>query len=235
MKEKFEKIFLESRVFILTFLVITAIGITVSGIAYGQKFLMMLPLYGSLIIVILNSEALRIGALIGGINSILYAVVYYIYALYGQALSALLISFPFQIATFILWTKRRDGATTKFRSMSKKWKILGIIGLVVIYIPLLIMNINAGAALAPIDTAVSILGIVVTVLAMFAFVEYTYLSIIHSFLVLLLYVLMLGESPELTCYVVSTIYSITCIVRCALNVHKIYKKQQLENVADQKE
>lgn len=228
MSNWFEKIFLKSRTFIIVLIAITAVGITVSGIVYRQKFLMILPLYVSLAVMIINSEAMRIGALIGGVNSILYALVYLNYALYAQAVSALVVSFPFQIATFILWSRHRDGASTKFRTMSLKWRMLLGVGLVAIYIPLLIVNMNAGAAFAPIDTAVSILGIVVTVLTMLAFTEYTYLSILNTVLGLTLYILMIRDNPEQLCYLIYTLYSLICIIRAAFNVHRIHKKQRLE-------
>lgn len=224
----FEKIFLKSKAFLIALVAVTAVGITVSGIACGQKFLMMLPLYVSLGVMIINSEAMRIGALIGGINSILYAIVYISYALYAQAASALLVSFPFQIATFILWSRHKDGATTKFRSMSVKFRILTAVALVAIYVPLFIINLNAGASFAAIDTAVSILGIAVTLLTMLAFTEYTYLSILNTTLGLLLYILMIKENPEQLCYLIYTVYSLICIIRAAVNVHRIHKQQMLD-------
>ena len=222
----FEKIFLKSKVFVAALIAITAIGITVSGIAYDQKIFRMLPLYVSLGVVIINSQAWRIGALIGGLNSILYAIVFFNYGLYASAISALVVSFPFQIATFILWSRKKDGATTKFRSLGTKWSILLYVGLVIVYIPMLIMNMRAGAAFAPIDTALSILGLVVTVLTMLAFTEFTYLSIINSALSLLLYILMIKENPEQMCYLIYSVYGLICVIRATVNVRKIYKEQK---------
>lgn len=91
----FEKFFLKSRAFIIVLMSVTVVGITLSGILLGQKFVMMLPLYVSLFVMILNSQALRIGILIGVINSILYAVVYFVLGLYASSLSALVMNFPF--------------------------------------------------------------------------------------------------------------------------------------------
>lgn len=223
----FEKIFLKSKTFVAVLIALTAIGITVSGIAYGQKLFRMLPLYVSLGVVIINSQAWRIGALIGGLNSILYAIVFFNYGLYASAISALAVSFPFQIATFILWSRKKDGATTKFRSLGTKWSILLYAGLVIVYIPMLIANIRAGASFAPVDTALSILGFVVTVLTMLAFTEYTYLSILNSALSLLLYILMIKENPEQMCYLIYSVYGLICVIRAAVNVRKIYKEQKM--------
>ena len=57
----------------------TAVGITVTGIVFGQDFVRMIPLYVSLFVMLLNSRANRLGLLLGSINSILYALIYYYY------------------------------------------------------------------------------------------------------------------------------------------------------------
>ena len=222
----FEKIFLKSKLFVAILVSITAVMITVFGIYLEQKFLMILPLYVSLGVMILNSQAMRIGALIGGLNSVLYAVVFFILGLYASAISALVLSFPFQIATFIIWSRRKDGATTKFRSLGARISIFVYSAIAIAYVPLLFLNLNAGGSFAYLDTAVSLLGFAVTVLTVFAFIEYTYLSLLQTVLTLILYSVMLKTEPTQATYLVYTAYSLICILRGTLNVHKIYHAQR---------
>ena len=96
----------------------TAVLITAAGLYYRQKFLLIIPLYFSLIIGLLQSRVNRFASLIGSANSILYGVVYIYYNIYGSALSAFLFSCPIQLLTFIRWNKNKSGESTKLRRMT---------------------------------------------------------------------------------------------------------------------
>jgi nicotinamide riboside transporter PnuC len=209
----------------------TAAGITVAGILSGQQFIRMLPLYISLMVMFFQSDALRIAPLIGSLNSLLYAYVDYSYNLFGSALSALLISFPFQMLTFILWTKRKDGKTTVFRKMSPKKRILFFLAVAIVYVPCLVVNFNMGAALAPLDTY-SFVGVFATqILTLFAFIEYTWFSVFGSLITILMNALILKSSPDRACYLIYSIYSAICCIRGAVTVYKIHKRQNTyENI-----
>ena len=61
----------------------TAIFITVTGILSHQSILRMIPLYVPLGVGILQSRANRYANLVGGINALLYAVVYFYFGLYA--------------------------------------------------------------------------------------------------------------------------------------------------------
>lgn len=217
--------FTKSRILMSTLIILTATGITLSGILYDQDFLKMLPLYVSLMVMLFQSNALRIAPLIGSLNSLLYAFVDYSYGLYGSALSALLISFPLQMLTFILWTRRKDGATTLFRKMTPKARILFLLLTISVYVPCLIINIRMGATLAPLDTY-SFIGVLATqTLTLFAFIEYTYFSVFGSLVTITMNALIVKSSPDRLCFLVFSIYSSICCIRGAINVHKIHKKQ----------
>ena len=68
--------------------------------------------------------------------------------------------------------------------------------------------------------------IIMTFLTMFAFVEYTWLMIISSVINIILYVVMLKESPEQATYLIFSVYSFICQVIGFFKVRKIYKQQQ---------
>ena len=61
---------------------------------------------------------------------------------------------------------------------------------------------------------------------MFAFIEYTYIGIINSVVVIIMNVLMLKETPDRLSYLIYSIYSAICSIRALINVVKIYKRQQ---------
>ena len=71
-KEKLSK----KDIAIYIMMAVTGISITVAGIVFDQSFLRILPLYVSLIISTLQTKVNRFALLLGGVNSILYGVVY---------------------------------------------------------------------------------------------------------------------------------------------------------------
>lgn len=75
-------------------ILITAAAITAAGLWFHQNFFRILPLYVSLFVMILSAQVNRYAFLLGGLNLILYAAVYFVYGLYGMAAYALLVSFP---------------------------------------------------------------------------------------------------------------------------------------------
>ena len=102
---------------------ITAVLITIAGIYYKQHPLHILPLYVSLVIGALQAKANRFASLLGGINSILYAIVYLYLGLYASALYAILFSCPVQLVTFVRWNQKY-GSSTVFRKMTSKQRIV---------------------------------------------------------------------------------------------------------------
>ena len=205
---------------------LTAIGITVTGIVFKQDLIRMVPLYVSLTVMLLSSEARRIALLIGGFNSMLYAYVDYSYGLYSSAISTAIFSGGIQLLTFIVWTKRKDGKTTHFRSMNKTFRILLAVGCVAAYIPLLIINVKAGSFLAPIDTYNAINGAVTPVLMLLAFIETSYISAVTGIITIFTNIVITTQSPDRMCYVVYSFYSAICSIRGLFNTIEIYKRQQ---------
>ena len=87
-------------------LLLTAVLVAVTAIIYKLDFICVLPLFVSLFVVMYQSEARRSAYLIGGLNALLYAGIYFFYfKLYGNGLTSVLVSFPLQVATFINWKK----------------------------------------------------------------------------------------------------------------------------------
>ena len=213
------------RAVMLILVALTAVGITASCIVSDEAFLKFIPLYVSLSVMLFQSEAKRIALLIGGINSILYAIVDYSYGLYASAVSDIVFSCLLQFLAFILWTKRKDGSTTVFRRLSVRWRLILVAFVIIVYSATLLINIRIGATMPYFD-AYQLIGTLVTQgLMLFAFLEYTAFSVLGGILNVIMNALMLESNPERIGYLIFSVYSLICSIRGAVSVSKIYKAQ----------
>jgi nicotinamide mononucleotide transporter PnuC len=213
-------------------MICTAVGIIVTGIRFQQSFFRIFPLFVSLLIAMLQSRVNRYACLFGSFNSLLYGVVYVYYNLYGSALSAVFFSFPIQFVTFIRWNKNKWGDSTMLKKLSLKQRILILVGFAVALISLRFVLISLGSRYVFLDSATNLLGILIYILTMFAYVEYTILMLINGVISISLYISMLGETPEMTTYLVFAIYSMICTIFAVFNAKKLYNRQQLEKEVD---
>lgn len=210
--------------YIYILMAVVALGITVSGIVFSQGW-RMVPLYVSLFVMLLNSKANRIGSLIGSINSVIYAVVYLYYNLLGSMCSALLISFPIQLVTFVLWSKKPYKESTLFRKMSKKALSLLIVGIAVAYVVVVFVLKKMGGSFVYFDAISFLFGLVVPILTMFAFVEYPIFNLISSINGVVLHAVMIPTVPEQTTYLIFSLYSLVCVIKMIKKVKLLYKEQ----------
>ena len=218
--------FLKDNLPLVIGMLVTAIGITVTGIVFKQSPFRILPLYISLLVALLQSRMIRLAYLIGGLNSILYGVVFIHYHVYGSAASALLFSFPVQIVTYILWSRNPWGNTTVFRKMS--WKVRGLVAALFaasVAGMQIVLRLSGGNHVT-LDSFSSLLGILTTVLVMFAVIEYAPLMVVSGLLSLSLYCSMIAESPEMSTYLVFQLYSLTCSTVAFFRIRKVYHEQR---------
>lgn len=213
-------------IFIFILMGFTAILITAAGIYFHQNFLLILPLYISLVIGMLQSRVNRYANLIGSMNSLLYGAVYIYYSLYGSAFSALLFSCPIQILTFVRWNKNKWEHSTVLRKMSWKQRILLAIGFIGALVIMWIVLPLIGSQYVFLDSVTTLMGILIYFLTMFAFVEYTFLMIINGAIGIILYITMLKETPEMMTHLIFSVYSFICIVFAFFEAKKLYKSQQ---------
>lgn len=205
---------------------LTAVLITVAGVIYHQNFFRILPLYVSLIIGMLQSRVNRFASLLGSVNSLLYGAVYIFYKLYGSGVSALLFSCPIQLITFIRWNKNKSGESTVLRRLSVKWRIVMLVSFAVLLLAMWILLPLIGSQYVFLDSATTLLGILIYFLTMFAFVEYTSFMIINGIINIFLYIQMLPDSPETMTYLIFSVYSFICICFAFFEARKLYKIQQ---------
>lgn len=218
----------KKNIFIYILMGCTAVMITAAAIYNKQDFLQILPLYVSLIIGMLQSKVSRFASLIGSINSIFYAAVYFIFNIYGSAFSALFFSCPIQILTFIRWNKHKRGGSTDLRQMTAKQRIFLLLGFAAALVATWFVLPLLGSEYVFLDSATALLGIVIYFMTMFAYVEYTTLMLINGVIGIALYIQMLGDKPEIATHLIFSVYSLICIIFAFFEARKLYKNQQAE-------
>ena len=216
---------LSKRLVFLVPVFATAALITVAGLYFHQDFFRILPLYVSLFVLIFSAKVNRYAFLIGGLNSILYAAVYFAYGLYGMAVYAFVFSFPIQMLSFFLWKKHAYKQSVQLRKMTVRQRILVTAGFAFVWTALYLILKSVGAAYALLDNTVSLFGILITFLQLFAYVEYTYLMLPNSLFSVALYIQMLPENPEQTTYLIYALYSLVCYIFQLINAARLYRLQ----------
>lgn len=210
---------------------VTFVGITVTGIVYGQSPLRILPLYISLAVGLLQAGANRYASLLGGINSILYTIVYFLLGLYASAWYALFFSCPIQIATFIRWSRHTYGQSTVFRKMTGKQRLFTVVLCAVSFGGMYVILRALGSSYQLLDITTSILGILISILTMLAYVEYSWLMLPSGIISIFLHIQMMADYPAQITYLVFSLYSMICVTRGFFRVRKLYAEQNSKNTS----
>ncbi len=208
------------------FMAVTAVLIAVTSVIYKQSFLRVLPLFISLCVGLFQSRVSRYASLVGGVNSVLYALVYVYYHLYGSALYALLVSCPIQILTFVRWNKNKWKQSTVLRKMSVKQRLVMTAAFCAAFTALWFILPLLGSEYVFLDTASSLLGIITSFMMMFAYIEYTVLMLTGCVVSIVLHVTMLENSPDIMPHLVYSVYSLVCVALSCLRAKKLYDSQQ---------
>lgn len=216
------------KIFRFCLLGVTAVAITVTAVIFQPPLIQLLPLYVSLIIMLLQTKANRFGYLLGAGNSVLYAVSYFTMQLYSSALYALLISATLQAVTFIRWSKKAYGHSTELCRLTNKQRLLWLIGGVAAWLTLYAAFFLLGSPYLLLDNTVTIIGIAGTIFSMLALIEFPFLQMTSSVISCVLYIVMLKDDPSRITYLIYTVYSLVCCSMSAVYMSKLYKKQQEE-------
>ena len=204
---------------------ITFISYIVCWIFLRVSFVKILPLFVSLFVVMLQAKVNRFGYLLGGLNSILYAIIYISAGVYASAASALLFSLPMQIVTFLRWQKHAYKESTVLRRMSRKGRMLCAGAFLFVWGITLTTLTLLGSEFAFLDTSVSLLGVLVSILTMLAFVEYAPLWLVSNALSLVLNLQLTLSDISFFPYAIAGVYNLICTIISVFNVAKLYKLQ----------
>ena len=205
-----------------------ALGITVTAIFFQPPLLQLLPLYISLIVMLLQTKANRFGYLVGAGNSVLYAIAYFSLHLYGSAIYAISVSFPLQIITFIRWRKRAYGHSTVLRRLSGKQRLVWSMGGIAVWGILYATLSDCGSAYLILDNTVTVIGIASTIGSLLALIEFPFLQIASSIVSCVLYSMMLQEKPSQITYLIYAVYCLICSIISFVYMNALYKRQQEE-------
>ena len=209
------------------FVVVTTFVLIISlAIIFRLRWFDVIPLCVSLIIMALQSSVNRYAFLLGAINSLLYAAVYFMDTLYGSFLYSVLISSPLQAITFINWNRKTVGNVTEIRKMKWWVRVVLLLFMVAVWVALYLLLSAFGSEYLVLDNTVTILGVVATVLSMLRFMEYTALQLVSQGVSIALYCTMLLAQPGKITYVVFSVYTLYCVIRGIININKQIKNQK---------
>ena len=217
------KRFFKENKFLAVLVSVTAVLILASGIYFKQEFLKILPLFISLIIMVLSAQVNRYALLLGSINSLIYCYYYYTTELYSTLAYALIVSFPLQLISFINWSKNSKGSLTRLKKMTTKQRIITFALCIAAWIALYIIFIYFGSPYIIIENTATLLGVLITVLTMLRFSEYAALQLLNGFInvILSLSVVLNGNIDSIT-YLIFSVYSYTCLILAFIRMHKTH-------------
>ena len=212
---------IRENLFIFICAAVTFVCVLSTAIIFKQNPIKTLPLFISLFVMLLQARVSRYAFLVGGLNSILYAISYVLMGLYATAIYALITSFPLQIITFFNWKKKTSGGVTELRKMS--WGVRGLVtlGFALIWIPVFFaIRAIPGANQSVLDVTGTLLGILITVLSMLRLSEYAPLNIVSVCITLATHIAMLRTDTSHITYVIYTVYSGICIIASIIRMKK---------------
>jgi len=196
------------------------------AIAVKQPPYMTLPLTISIFIMLLQTGINRYALLLGGVNSIIYAIVDFSMGLPASAWYALLFSFPLQIIAFINWNRNKYKNSTILKSLSLKARIVIGILFAVCWVAVFTSLYIKDNPYAILDSTSSLLGILGTFLTMLAYKEYPYISLAGGVISIFLNVQVCLNDINRIPYLVFSIYSYICVIITFININKLYKEQK---------
>lgn len=196
-----------------------------------QSPLKTLPTLVTLCVQLLLVSANRYAFLLGGTNALLYGIAYFSEGLYFSTVSAVLISAPIQLFSFIRWGKnrRQDNSTALKRLNGKMWAIvLAAIAAGFVICCFLLAPFFAGANYPMLDALCFTLGIAVSLLAAFRYVESQYISAVSTCISIVMWVMIARSAPENFNYVIISVYNCFRVTQAAFRWTKNYSKQTKE-------
>ncbi len=105
----------------VAWLVTAAVVITILPIYWGDSLMGIISAVTGVICVVLTGKGKLSAYFFGLINSVLYAIIAYQSALYGETMLNLLYYVPMQFVGFYIWSKHINPETQEVRKRHMKW------------------------------------------------------------------------------------------------------------------
>ena len=206
---------------------VTGIGILVCAIVFEQMFIKVLPLFFSLLIMLLNSRANRIGFLLGAINSCIYIIGYLMEGVYGTVASTVF-GIVIMLITYFRWKINAYGKATVFRRFRTRGRVLLALVLCAVWAATTFVLSRMGGTATVMDGLTMVLGFAVNILNIVAYVEAPFLNTVSGLCQFALWVQIVfinGNYAAMT-YLVYSIYCTYMIARTFYRWLALYKEQQ---------
>lgn len=194
-----------------------------------------IPTLGTLVVLLFQAQAKRIAFLMGAANASIYGIAYILMGLPFSATSALLISVPIPIFTFFSWKKNSSGKEVRFRTM-KWWQLAATVCIILAgwagcYFGLSKTGIMPPSNYAILDTLTFSIGVVVTVIITFRFIESQYINAISCLIGLILQILIVTKDPMSINFVVISCYNLFRVSQACVNWTRQYLHQKKSETA----
>lgn len=106
----------------VAWLVTAAVVITILPIYWGDSLMGIISAVTGVICVVLTGKGKLFAYFFGLINSVLYAIIAYQSALYGETMLNLLYYVPMQFVGFYIWSRHMNPETQEVRKRHMKWR-----------------------------------------------------------------------------------------------------------------
>lgn len=205
-------------------------AIVVSGVLAGQAAYKIIPAVVTLFVVLLSSKLYRVAFLLGAANCILYSVGYFVDGLYGSVVSCLVISAPLQVLSWFLWKRSAYKQATLFRRMKGYFYPLIVIATAALAVGMLCVSNRAGGAngMIALDSVLFALGLAVSVLLTFAYVEGYVLNLLSCVLTVVMWAILAARNIRDVTYLLVSLYNVFRVSIALAACVRMYREQQGE-------
>jgi len=199
--------------------------VTGTGFYFGCKIWQIIPLWVSVVVMFLQTRVNRYAFILGGCNSVWYAVVNVTQGLYATAAYTILFSTSLQFISFWNWNRRAYKNSTYLRVLSGKYRLLLGIGFAVTWGFMFAVFAAFGSPYMVLDNTVSVLGICCSLLLLFSFVEGYAVNLVCGLCTISMYLQLILDRPDQMPYLVAAVYSTICVAISMRNAYRLYKEQ----------
>ena len=206
------------------------IGIMIIAFAFinSQSFIATLPTLITLVVLIMSVRANRYAFLVGASNSVLYGIAYIIEGVYFSAASALLVSIPIQIFSFFIWSRHKTGKTSSELIRMKWWQlIIATVAILPAWAGCYFgISCFIGGNQPLLDSLTFVLGILISVLVAFRFIEGQYFNAISCVIALVMWIMICIESPNNVNFLIISFYNLFRTVQATVNWTMLYRRRR---------
>ena len=214
--------------YIPTFII--GVMIIVFSIINKQSPIATLPTLITLIVLIMSVRANRYAFLVGAGNCVLYTVAYLIEGVYFSAANAFLVSMPIQIFSFFVWRRHKTDNTRSELIKMKWWQLLLSVAAVFPAWAICYFGISGllGGTEPLLDSFTLVLGILISVLIAFRYIEGQYFNFISCLIGLVMWISICIESPNNINYLIIACYNLFRTVQATVNWTALYVRGKNE-------